>query len=225
MLALSHWLAPSAPISPSNDSDHAKTNGTTGTSGSGDGLSVSPGKDTPQAQASPVALTPAARHQLQVLDEIFQSKNDNDPRLDRELRNLDESAKGALREKYRNLAAEKLNERGTVAFLLGRNLSSADDVAFLQGVLEERPCLGLADCSRDPGAARGEEAHLESLDSTTLLYPQLVSLHGIEAVLSDPKTSSEVRQAALAALQAAEGSRSARVADQARRIRQRYSPG
>ncbi len=224
VLAVSQWLIPSAPVSPSNDNQNAKTIGSSGSSGTGDGQSVSPGKSTPDAQASEVALTPAAQHQLQVLDEILQSKNDNDPRLDRELRTLDESAKAALRAKYRSMPPEKLNERGTLVFLLGRNLNSAADVAFLQGVLEERPCLSLADCSKSEGAAHGEEAHLESLDETTLLYVQLAALDRLEARLADPQITPEIRQATLAALRATEGSQSARVAERARRIRQHYFP-
>lgn len=91
------------------------------------------------APAGAPAVTDKTATQLRILGEIFVSKNDNDPRLDSDLRKLDEEAKAAFRAKYRALPPELRNERGTIVFLLGRNLTTAGDYAFMKNVLSEPP--------------------------------------------------------------------------------------
>ena len=73
--------------------------------------------------------TPAslAKAQLATLEEILGSRNDNDPRLDRGFVGLSPEARELFREKYRSLAPERRNERGTIVYLLGKNLQTADD--------------------------------------------------------------------------------------------------
>src|SRR5207302_220894 len=91
---------------------------------------------------------------LVILDEILRSRNDNDPRLDADFNDLSAETKRRFREKYGALAPEKRNERGTVVYLLGRNINDDRDWDFLREVAGEPPCLSLSDCSkRTPGSA------------------------------------------------------------------------
>lgn len=156
---------------------------------------------------APTMLPPEAREQLRVLDEILRARNDNDPRLDRELRDWSEPAREALRTRYAALAPEDRNGRGTIVFLLGRELHTERDVEFLKEVIEEKPCLSLTDCARDSAAAHPEDSHHEAGVEVTLSYPQLVALRALEKFLSvkegfDPK----MREGAWAAIRAAKRS-------------------
>jgi hypothetical protein len=121
---------------------------------------------------------------LEILEEILKTKNDNDPRLDKEFKNLSNGAKELLREKYTALPAEKRNEKGTVVFLLGKNLKEADDFRFLEKVLSEPPCYNLANC-KDSGGVSHDSGHDEMGAAVTLAYPQLVSLKVVERYLAD----------------------------------------
>ncbi len=139
---------------------------------------------TPTASPPP-ALTPADRRQDRLAAQILASKNDNDPRLDRDLKVLGDGAKFLLRQRYSALAAEGLNERGTLVFLLGRNITSAADMAFLDGVIQSQRCLGLADCAHaDQAQSAEQEAHHSGANSVTLAYPQIVALKAIESYLA-----------------------------------------
>jgi hypothetical protein len=129
--------------------------------------------------ASPEAL--ADRAKLRVLEQVLLSKNDNDPRLDREFGDLTEGAKELFRERYRSLAPESRNERGTIVFLLGRNLSSVRDFAFFETVFQESPCLSLGDCERE-AESQFDDGGAGSL-AVSLAYPQLVALSSVEREL------------------------------------------
>src|SRR5437588_7002850 len=60
------------------------------------------------------------------------------------------------------------------SYLLGKNISSPEDWAFLETVVREPPCLSLADCF---GPAEGAAAvQTEPGMDVTLAYPQLVAL-------------------------------------------------
>lgn len=126
----------------------------------------------------PRAGTPSVtdQAQLRVLDEILASRNDNDRRLDTAFNGLSESAKVLFERKYQSLPPEKRNERGTIAYLLGKNISSARDVSFLGDILNEPPCLSLSDCSGARSERSAAPSHEEPGVSTTLAYPQLVVL-------------------------------------------------
>jgi len=90
--------------------------------------------------------------------------------LDRDFKGLSAAEKRAFREKYRSLPREKVNERGTIVYLLGKNLSEAADWAFMKRVVSEPPCFSLADCSKKSADAPSPG------DEVTLAYPQLVAL-------------------------------------------------
>ena len=117
---------------------------------------------------------------VQTLAEILESRNDNDPRLDSQLKDLNPAERRELREFYRSLDWEDRNGRGTTVFLLGRNIDSEEDLDFMKEVLSEPPCLSLRDC---------ETAEAEEITSTddhdnsqeiTLAYPQVVALKSLE---------------------------------------------
>lgn len=153
------------------------------------------------ASATPVAPLPASElasasleavARLATLDQVLASKNDNDPRLDGELRTLSEDSKRLFRARYGALAREARNERGTVVFLLGRNLAKVADVEFLSEVLAEEPCLGLASCSEPPAPSKHDHEHIASADEVTLAYPQLVALKAAESALFGKGTPPEV---------------------------------
>lgn len=114
---------------------------------------------------------------LNALDAILAAKDDNDPRLDRDFNGLPRATKRGFRLRYRQLPREHRNERGTIVYLLGRNMKTAEDWDFLRKVAAEPPCLSLWDCSK-PGGGAGPG------DEVTLAYPSLVALKRAEQELS-----------------------------------------
>jgi len=177
---------------------------------------------SPTVAATQVVLTPREKEQLQILAQIFKSKNDNDPRMDQDLKNLSEPLKSALRNLYSETKMENRNERGTIAFLIGRELSegrgSASDIDFLKNVLLEKPCMNLMDCSKPAASVTAEEQHLEGIHETTAHYPQLMDLRYLKQSLNGGNLSSENRAAVIAALEAARNSPNPRVAQEAQAI-------
>ncbi|HEX7674957.1 MAG TPA: hypothetical protein VF412_12335 [Bdellovibrio sp.] len=125
--------------------------------------------------------------QLQILEEILASHNDNDPRMDHDLMILGENTKAKFREKYKSLPVEKRNDRGTIVFLLGRNMTSAADFDFMKDVLSEPPCLSLSDCSTIEvgGDNKDHDEHQGSGFAMVLAYPQIVALHSLQGYLNN----------------------------------------
>ena len=123
-----------------------------------------------------------------VLKEIFRSKNDNDSRIDTNFRELTALDKQALFEMYEELPRESRNERGTIVFLIGRNLNSEKDFDFLNSVLQEKRCLSLEDCDKVQNY-ENTEAAIHAAESSglgvTLNYPQLVVLVSYERFLKN----------------------------------------
>ncbi len=125
---------------------------------------------------------------LAVLEEILDSKNDNDPRLDRDFNGLSPETKRLFRKKYRGLKPELRNEQGAIVHLLGKNLKSAEDWAFLREVAGAPPCLSLADCSKEmPSTGDHRELGME----ITLAYPSMVALNIAERVLDEAGSAGE----------------------------------
>lgn len=125
------------------------------------------------------------RAKIEILKDIFLSKNDNDLRLDTEFKDLNEESKKGLRDLYQGLPQESLNERGTIVFLLGREINQESDLTFFKDLLEESACLSLIDCSVvESAASRGhgsEDHHLNETQSLTLIYPQIMGLKLLNA--------------------------------------------
>lgn len=177
--------------------------------------------------------------QLQILDEVLASKNDNDPRLDSELRILGDIARKEFREVYDKLAKESLNERGTVVFLLGRNLAGEGDFRFIQNVLKEPACKSLANCTAgsaqagapqlgrqpsdtstsDRAHSAAHAAHEAGVDEVTLVYPQLMALRMIGRLIAAHEVTTKNRAWVEETLRVARESPIARVAAEARALR------
>lgn len=142
---------------------------------------------TPVASALVVTaeMSPATKAQVQILNEILISKNDNDPRMDRDLKVLNKETKEAFKAQYKNIAAEKRNDRGTIVFLVGRNIDSKDDMNFLSEVLNEPPCKSISDCNKPEMGTldRDHEDHQTGM-GVTLAYPQLVTIHSLKNYLN-----------------------------------------
>lgn len=122
-------------------------------------------------------LSDRDRAQLRTLTEVLVSRNDNDPRLDRDFNALSPEVKAQMRGLYAATPPERRNERGTIVFLLGRKPETPEDWAFLKIVASEPPCLSLADCSKPPKPG-------EAADEVTLAYPSLVALRQAEQAWS-----------------------------------------
>jgi hypothetical protein len=123
---------------------------------------------------------------LRELDAILRAKDDNDPRLDRDFNELSEPTKARLRRRYGELPLEYLNERGTIVYILGRNMRTAADWEFLRDVAAEPPCKSMADCSRaDERGGHGNEV--------TLAYPSLVAVKVAQGALAGPHAAAARR--------------------------------
>jgi hypothetical protein len=132
---------------------------------------------SPRASASPppsADVTARDRELDSLLGEILKSKNDNDPRMDSEFKHLSPGTKILLEKRYQAYPPEARNERGTIVFILGRDLAqsgSQADFAFYDQVANEPPCLSLEDCGKAVKSAP-QDAHEESAIGITLSYPQ-----------------------------------------------------
>jgi hypothetical protein len=154
---------------------------------------------------------------LKILDEIFATKNDNDGRLDTEFNDISPELREALIVSYKSMPKERLNERGTVIFLLGKKIENESDLDFFQEVIAEAPCLSLNDCSVESAVEIPGEAHLAEAQETTLIYPQLMSLRLISSsyVGSD---NSALRERMAEFFKLAQQSPSEYIAEEAARI-------
>jgi hypothetical protein len=120
----------------------------------------------------PVSAADPAEQKVEMLESILSTKNDNDPRLDSEFKDLDAATKAKMRAFYAKLPPESLNQKGTVVFLIGRSLDSPEDAEFLLSVLQEPPCLTLLHCaSRVP-----DQSEEDVGNEVSLAYPQIVAL-------------------------------------------------
>lgn len=120
------------------------------------------------------------KKQLNTIEEIMSAKNDNDSRIDSELKNLSFRLKTFLIQKYKKLKPEMLNEKGFIAFLISREAHTPEDLDLLMTVIEEPPCLSLSDCAV---AEKQVDPHHSGSDNITLQYPQMSTLYQIEQTL------------------------------------------
>lgn len=178
------------------------------------------GVSAPPGSSSPVMSEPSASEekQVEVLESVLQARNDNDPRLDTDLKVLSEGSKKAFVKKYDSLAAEKRNERGTIVFLLGRNLQTEADIVFMGKVLREEPCRDLNNCRGDP--QRGD-SHNEIGIDVTLAYPQIVALKSLERILAQGEAQPLYRRS-MDEVKAATNSPVEKVANLAKNLERKY---
>jgi hypothetical protein len=121
-------------------------------------------------------LEPKDQRKIVILQQILASHNDNDPRMDIDLKDLSPEVKKAMVGLYADMPTEKRNDRGTIVFLIARQIGDKADVDFLKSVLMEKPCLSLSDCTKSALPAGGETAHLEGISEVTANYPQLTAM-------------------------------------------------
>lgn len=171
-----------------------------------------PGASPPDAETSE-----RVARQMAVLDEVLKARNDNDSRLDSELKDLGPQARTKVLQRYERTPPERRNERGTLVFLIARDPRGEADERFLASVLDEPPCLSLGDCSKAPAKI---DPHHSGTDEKTLAYPQLVVLYHAERELrsDDPIQRQRGERLARAALR----SPIPAVADRARKILQEH---
>ena len=161
-----------------------------------------------------------AMKKVELLQAILAAHNDNDPRLDGELRVLDEPTKKLFRERYSSLPREEQNQRGTIVFLLGRNLNGEKDFQFLGDVLREPPCLSLENCDTPPARVNREEA----ASDLALSYAQAVALTSLENLLNDKNTKSQAtRESAVALIKEGARSPSPTIARLGQKLASRFS--
>ncbi|MGZ3685662.1 MAG: hypothetical protein ACXVB9_11465 [Bdellovibrionota bacterium] len=160
------------------------------------------------------------RAQVTTLENVLASHNDNDMRLDTELKVLDEGAKKLFQQKYEQISPEKRNQRGTVVFLLGRNLTHESDIAFMGKVLAEPPCRSMQNCASDP--PHSGDVHGDNAVEASLAYPQLVALKSLERVLESGNSNPRFQQC-METVHKATQSPVAIVANLARVIEAKYS--
>ena len=181
-----------------------------------------------QALAKPAKITPEDIRLVKTLNEILASKNDNDPRLDQSFNHLSSGARYLMEKRFYETPAEKLNEKGTIVFLLGNHLESGADIDFLGKVLEEPVCRSLEDCNKDANSAdaEGAGAHQEVGIEVTLAYPKLMSIKKMESYLAKPNSeqSHEIQERILNLLQKQMESPIPAVRRSAERVLQQYGP-
>ncbi len=174
------------------------------------------------------ALPSRDKKRIQILDEILDLKNDNDLRLDTEFRQMSPELKRSLELKYSTVSREKLNERGTLVFLLGREIKTEADLKFIAGVAKEAPCLGMSDCRRaDPlgegtGVHQGQDSPEQVMSERTLVYPQTVAMKSLERYLMDANSNPALRQSAIKTLREMAHQEDKRISSVAQAILQKY---
>lgn len=205
-----------------NAAGHVQKAGETPSPNANPSAITTPGDTTlnsPPAPPPEDSWTESTRTKIKILREILSSKNDNDPRLDRDLSLLNTEDKRALRSQYQAFPPEARNERGTVVFLVGRNLDSEADLSFFEGVLREAPCLSFTSCAE---RMKDEpDPHLEGPLSVSLNYPQMVAMNRLELWINKTdfsKVDRAIIASAFKTLQAATLSQIAQVSQKAKEL-------
>ena len=105
-----------------------------------------------------------------------------------------------------------------MVYLLGRNLKTAEDWAFLRDVVAEPPCLSMYDCSRKAKAE--PDSHMTAGAEITLSYPAVMALKCAERILLTGRGDASQ---ALQLITAAKSSPSKTVSDLAANLEHQYS--
>ncbi|MCM0607241.1 MAG: hypothetical protein KA715_14220 [Xanthomonadaceae bacterium] len=169
-------------------------------------LATVPGDSTGQPKQIQTKEKSYSDNKLDILNQVLSAHDDNDMRLDTELKFLTTEEKRSFIDRYQALPFEDRNGRGTIVFLIGRNLTTQEDFKFISNIFLEPYCRSLANCSEPPKPTE-EDPHLSGTDEVTLSYPQLTAMKALEKLCSEPTTDSNSAQKSLAleALRVAEG--------------------
>lgn len=159
---------------------------------------------------------------LEVLNEILNSKDDNDARLDSVLSSLNEVERLAFMDRYQRIPMEDRNGRGTIIYLIGKNLENAEDYKFIGQVFSELGCKSLSDCTKEPSVS-DENAHHSEADELTLFYPQWVALKAMETKIQSGGETlpATVKAQVLRVLKQAESFDHPKIQDYSRRLQER----
>ena len=178
-------------------------------------------------RAEPAAEAgPTDSEKLRILDDILASRNDNDPRMDHELRLFGPPQDCPDRKISADPARETERSRhGRLS--RGPEPDSRAGLRFSSGVLGEPACLSLADCEKSVSKGAGAEDASASAAAVTLAYPQWVALRSLEAYLSQPGAEPAAARpafegAALEALRAALKSPNGAIAERAAALLNRF---
>lgn len=178
---------------------------------------LSPSPETPSREISAEKkgnslpkLSAQEKMRIERLAVILQARNDNDPRLDSEFRNLSRTMKDSMVELYKKTPLEDRNARGTIVFLIARQANDAQDFAFLRSVLTEPRCLSLKDCAQPSH----DTSHLSGVNSLTLVYPQMAALYQLDQKIT-PNLEPELRKEIVATLETAKQNSSSLVRNKA----------
>lgn len=134
----------------------------------------------PGGDAYPAFMDRRDEKRFDLLLRILARKNDNDPRLDRDLKKLTPALKAAIAEEYFQRRPEERNAKGTLVLLVGREVETESDLAFIELVLREPPCLSLSDCAQLAKIPSSANAHASDGQELTLAYPQRVAVLWLE---------------------------------------------
>ncbi len=133
-----------------------------------------------EVEKAPAQFNSEEQRKWGMIQEIMKSKNDNDPRLDKEFRDMTLAFHAELFHQYQTLPMESRNERGLIAFLIARDIKNSQDMEFLKSIYNEKPCMSLNDCT----TTSESDPHLAGIDQTSVNYPQLAALYQIEKQLN-----------------------------------------
>lgn len=108
------------------------------------------------------------------LEQVLSSNHDHHPELDTEFRQLTPALKTAMVNRYHSLDPSALNQRGTLVFILGREIQDSGDLQFFRQVLTEN--------SKQPGAKTFS-------DDLSDHYPSVMAIRMQEERVKEEKAS------------------------------------
>ncbi len=156
--------------------------------------SESPAVPLSKPDGKPEAKTAEkTEEKIAVLDQIIHSGNDNDPRLDQVFKNLNDGDKRAFEKQYAEHKREELNARGTIVYLLGKNIADLNDLSFLENVTREKPCSTITNCD---DAYHSDASDHSGVNDITLAYPQIMALKSLEKFIQSEPNDGDLKQTA-----------------------------
>ena len=122
---------------------------------------------------------------------------------------------GTLRHRFvGTMAPEDRAGRGTIVFLLGRELTRSEDFTFISEVVSEKPCLSMANCAHEDSGHDEATLHHDAISGVTLAYPGLAAVKSLETWFK-ANSDANLRADAEKALHSARESQSGLVANHA----------
>jgi hypothetical protein len=126
---------------------------------------------TPHLPKGALKLEPKDLRKIVVLQELMDSKNERDPRIEKDLSDLSPEVKSVVETLYTETPASQTQERGMIVLVLGRQITQKADIDFLKQVLMEKP--------RANGDAHAKAADAKLSDANPVYYPQVVAMRSL----------------------------------------------